>query len=67
MLKTLSALKAEAKVLQEQAGPLPPDEDPKSAQDALHCRLAEEFVQHLIAHSLYWSPERVEEGGKRSR
>jgi hypothetical protein len=65
--KTLSNLQAEARHLQEQAGPLPPAEGPKSALDALHCQLVEEFVQHLIAHGLYWTPEREEEGGRHSR
>lgn len=67
LLETLSGLKSKAQALQEQASLLPAAEDPKSALDALHCQLVEEFVRHLIAHSLYWTPEREGKGGRRRR
>lgn len=67
LLKMLNDLKEEAKTLHEQTGPLPAAEDPKSALEALHCQLVEEYVQHLIAHSLYWTPQRQGKGGRHSR
>lgn len=56
MEKALCDLREDAEKLWQQAGPPPPKVSEKSALDGLHCKLADEFVQHLIAHSLYWSP-----------
>jgi len=58
LLKTLSGLKSEAQNLQQQVALSPIKENTKSVLDDMHRRLVEEFIQHLIAHSLYWTPER---------
>jgi len=54
--QTLSSLRNNAKKLQQLIDSLPLTVDPQSGLDMLHLQLAGEFVQHLIAHSLYWSP-----------
>lgn len=54
--KNLTALRGEAQRLLKQV-PLEPGSRPPQSLDALHRQLASEYVQHLIAHSLYWTPE----------
>jgi hypothetical protein len=56
MEQVLNNLRNDAKELQRQAGSLPPTISPKPALDTLHRQLTEEFVQHVLAHGLYWSP-----------
>jgi len=45
---------------------LPAGMDNREALDTLHRELAALYVQHLIAHSLYWTPAH-EESGRRER
>ncbi len=52
----LDKLKVEAQSILKQLS-LPPETDNKLALDELHRDLAGTYVQHLIAHSLYWTPE----------
>lgn len=54
--KKLSELHNEAQKLLQQAGPALDKKDKREALDKLHHQMVETFVQHLIAHSLYWSP-----------
>jgi hypothetical protein len=54
--KALHGLRKDAENLWQEAVPPPAKVSEKSVLDALHCKLAAEFVRHLIAHSLYWSP-----------
>lgn len=54
--KALSDLRVDALQLQKQAKPLPVEANLQATLDGLHCQLAEAFVQHLIAHSLCWTP-----------
>lgn len=54
--KKLSELQDEAQKLLQQAGFVFDKKDKKKALDELHRQMVETFVQHLIAHSLYWSP-----------
>ncbi|HDQ73752.1 MAG TPA: hypothetical protein ENN19_16885 [Chloroflexi bacterium] len=56
MEKALRDLRKDAENLCQQAGPPPPKVSEKPALDELHCKLVNEFVKHLVAHSLYWSP-----------
>lgn len=51
----LSKLRSEAQTLLKTL-PLPAEADSRQTLDALHRELAGLYVQHLIAHSLYWSP-----------
>jgi hypothetical protein len=51
----LGKLRGEAQALLKDI-PLPVETDSKQALDALHRELAGLYVQHLIAHSLYWTP-----------
>jgi hypothetical protein len=67
MEKVLGDLRADARQLQQQSGPLPAEADEKSTLDELHRQLAGEFVQHLIAHSLYWTPATKVKAKKRGR
>jgi hypothetical protein len=54
--KKLTSLKNKAKQLWQQTeGSNKPE-----SLDELYCQLSIEFVQHLIAHSLYWSPVKRE-------
>jgi len=55
----LGKLRGEAQVLLKNI-PLPVEADSKQALDALHRELAGLYVQHLIAHSLYWTPDEGE-------
>ncbi|MGB9879970.1 MAG: hypothetical protein ACPLRM_04335, partial [Anaerolineae bacterium] len=48
----LSNLRGEAQALLKGL-PVPPETDTRQVLDALHRKLAELYVQHLIAHSLY--------------
>ncbi|MBO9369021.1 MAG: hypothetical protein J7555_09825 [Chloroflexi bacterium] len=61
----LGKLRSEAQTLLRTL-PLPAGMDNWEALDALHRELAELYVQHLIAHSLYWTPAQ-EESGRRER
>jgi len=61
----LGKLRNEAQALLKTL-PLPAGTDNWEALDALHRELAELYVQHLIAHSLYWTPVQ-EESGRRER
>lgn len=58
----LGNLRGEAQTLLKSL-PLPAEIASREAVDALHRELAVLYVQHLIAHSLYWTPEE----GERSR
>jgi len=60
----LGKLRGEAQALLK-TPPLPAGMDNQEA-DALHRELAGLYVQHLIAHSLYWTPAH-EESGRRER
>ncbi|MGB9880866.1 MAG: hypothetical protein ACPLRM_08900, partial [Anaerolineae bacterium] len=60
----LGRLRGEAQALFKDL-PHPAGIDSREALDALHRELAGLYVQHLIAHSLYWTPE--EESGRRGR
>lgn len=53
----LGKLRSEAQALLKDL-PLPAGADSQEALDALHRELASLYVQHLIAHSLYWTPEK---------
>lgn len=48
----LGNLRGEAQTLLKSL-PLPPETDARAALDTLHRELAELYVQHLIAHSVY--------------
>jgi hypothetical protein len=52
---TLGKLRNEAQTLLKSLS-LPVAAESRQALDALHRELAGLYVQHLIAHSLYWSP-----------
>ncbi|MCR4407436.1 MAG: hypothetical protein NUW24_11030 [Anaerolineae bacterium] len=52
LVTALSNLRGEAQTLLKGL-PVPPETDTRQALDALHRELAELYVQHLIAHSLY--------------
>lgn len=58
--KALNSLKTETKQLWRQVEVLPPATNESVLLDELHRQLSIEFVQHLIAHSLYWSPVKRE-------
>ncbi len=60
----LGKLRGEAQTLLKSLT-LPVEADSKQAVDALHRELAGLYVQHLIAHSLSWTPE--EERERRER
>jgi len=51
----LGRLRGEAQTLLKNI-PLPVEADSRETVDALHRELAGLYVQHLIAHSLYWTP-----------
>jgi hypothetical protein len=51
----LGKLRSEAQALLKTL-PLPAGVDNQEALDDLHCELARLYVQHLVAHSLYWTP-----------
>jgi hypothetical protein len=51
----LGKLRGEAQALPKTL-PLPAGMDHQEALDDLHRELARLYVQHLIAHSLYWTP-----------
>lgn len=55
----LGKLRGEAQSLLK-AIPLSADTDSRQAMDTLHRELAGLYVQHLIAHSLYWTPDEEE-------
>jgi hypothetical protein len=55
----LSKLRGEAQALLKTT-PLPVEADSKQVLDALHRELAGLYVQHLVAHSLYWTPDEEE-------
>lgn len=55
----LGSLRGEAHALLKDLS-LPAETDSKEALDALHRELAGLYVQHLIAHSLYWTPKKEE-------
>jgi len=57
----LDKLRSEAQALLKTL-PLPVETDNREAPDALHRELAGLYVQHLIAHSLYWTPAQEESG-----
>jgi len=61
----LGKLRNEAQVLLK-TFPLPAGTDNWEALDALHRELAGLYVQHLIAHSLYWTPAQ-EDSRRRER
>jgi len=61
----LGKLRSEAQALLK-TFPLPAGMDHQEALDALHRELAGLYVQHLIAHSLYWTPAQ-EESKRRER
>jgi len=56
----LGKLRGEAEALLKML-PLPAGVDNQEEADALHRELARLYVQHLVAHSLYWSPVVPEE------
>jgi len=56
----LGGLRGEAEALLKML-PLPAGVDGQEEADALHRELAKLYVQHLIAHSLYWTPVPEEE------
>ncbi len=56
----LGKLRSEAQALLKGLT-LPVEADSKQAVDALHRELASRYVQHLIAHSLYWTPGEEED------
>ena len=55
----LSKLRGEAQTLLKTLS-LPAGMDNREALDVLHRELARLYVQHLIAHSLYWTPVQEE-------
>lgn len=65
LLVALGRLRNEAQALLKTL-PLPAGTDNQATLDALHRELAGLYVQHLIAHSLYWTPEQ-EKSERRER
>jgi hypothetical protein len=59
----LGKLRGEAQALPKTL-PLPAGMDHQEALDDLHRELARLYVQHLIAHSLYWTPAQEESKGR---
>jgi len=59
----LDKLRGEAQALPKTL-PLPAGMDHQEALDDLHRQLARLYVQHLIAHSLYWTPAQEESKGR---
>jgi hypothetical protein len=59
----LGKLRSEAQALLK-TPPLPAGMDHQEALDDLHRELARLYVQHLIAHSLYWTPAQEESKGR---
>jgi hypothetical protein len=55
----LGKLRGEAQTLLKNI-PLPVEADSRQALDALHRELASLYVQHLVAHSVYWTPDEEE-------
>jgi hypothetical protein len=55
----LGKLRGEAQALLKTI-PLPVEADGRQALDALHRELAGLYVQHLITHSVYWTPDEEE-------
>lgn len=51
----LGRLRGEAQTLLKGL-PLPVELDSRQALDTLHRELTKLYIQHLIAHSLYWTP-----------
>jgi hypothetical protein len=59
-LKTaVGRLRGEALALLKTVPP-PVEADSKQTLDALHCELVGLYVQHLVAHSVYWTPDEEE-------
>jgi hypothetical protein len=58
LIKALSDLQAEARQLGIET---------KTELDKLHREMAVEFIQHLVAHSSYWTPSSGDKGERRSR
>lgn len=54
---SLGEIKKEARTILREL-PLPPEANTQDELNALHLELVGLYVQHLIAHSLYWTPER---------
>jgi hypothetical protein len=61
----LGKLRSEAQALLKTL-PFPAEMNNREALDALHRELSGLYVQHLIAHSLYWTPAQ-EESRRRER